>query len=112
MSGGESDGNDAELRARLDALAGRLSDRRNDPAAADGDRPDDGGRGRALGQGMRVVGELVGAIGVGGFIGWELDRWLGTAPAMLMVFLGLGTAAAFLNLYRMGSSRPPGRDGT
>ncbi len=41
------------------------------------------------------------AIGIGAFVGHYLDEKLGTAPWLLLVFLGLGIAAAFRNLYRM-----------
>lgn len=41
------------------------------------------------------------AIGIGAFVGHYLDEKLGTAPWLLLVFLGCGIAAAFRNLYRM-----------
>ena len=33
--------------------------------------------------------------------GYWLDKWLGTTPALTMVFTLLGVAAGFLNLYRV-----------
>ena len=36
----------------------------------------------------------------GAFIGWGLDRCLGTAPFLMVVFLGLGAAAGIMNVMR------------
>jgi ATP synthase protein I len=47
---------------------------------------------------------------VGAFIGWALDRWLGTTPWGMFVFLMLGFAAGVINLMRAaGISKGPGR---
>jgi len=68
-------------------------------AQAKGDR---GGRADLSGSGvvLRVGIELVGTLAVGVAIGWGLDRWLGTAPWLLVVFFFLGAAAGVLNVYR------------
>lgn len=50
--------------------------------------------------GMRVSLEMVAALIVGGGIGWFLDRWLGTRPWLLIVFLLLGLAAGVRGAYR------------
>ncbi len=57
--------------------------------------------GSALGLAMRVGVELVSALAIGVFIGWLLDRWLGTGPWLMLVFILLGGAAGILNVYRM-----------
>jgi ATP synthase protein I len=44
--------------------------------------------------------EMVAGVAVGGFIGWALDRFLGTAPFLMVVFLGLGATAGILNVVR------------
>jgi len=36
---------------------------------------------------------------VGLAIGYYLDKWLGTKPAMLIIFLLVGIAAGFKNMY-------------
>lgn len=59
-----------------------------------------GRRGSALGKAFRLSTELVAGVFVGGFIGWLLDRWLGTLPLFLVVFLLLGIAAGLLNAVR------------
>ena len=48
-----------------------------------------------------MLTEFVAGIGVGALLGWLLDRWLGTSPALLIGFLALGTAAGFWNVYRI-----------
>ena len=54
-----------------------------------------------LGLGMRLAVEVVVGIGVGTGLGWALDKWLGTRPWLMMVFLFLGGAAGVLNAYRV-----------
>jgi ATP synthase protein I len=43
---------------------------------------------------------LPSSIAVGLFFGYLLDRWLGTGPWLLIVFLLLGVASGFLSLLR------------
>ena len=43
---------------------------------------------------------LIVAIGIGWWFGRFLDRWLGTSPWLMTVFLVLGLAAGVLNVYR------------
>ncbi|PYM76278.1 MAG: hypothetical protein DME03_09270, partial [Candidatus Rokuibacteriota bacterium] len=42
-----------------------------------------------------VVATVVGLAG-----GYWLDRWLGTAPWLMLIGLGFGIAAGFVNLFR------------
>jgi ATP synthase protein I len=55
---------------------------------------------KALGELSSIGFALVIAtvIGLGG--GYWLDRWLGTAPWLMLIGLGLGIAAGFVNLFR------------
>ncbi|MEG6508763.1 AtpZ/AtpI family protein [Methyloligella sp. 2.7D] len=76
---------------------------------------DDAGRRSAFGNAMRLGMELIAGVAVGGFIGWTLDQWFGTAPLMMVVFLFLGGAAGILNVIRsakaMQAGQPyPGKD--
>ncbi len=57
-------------------------------------------RSSALGRAFRLSTELVAGVFVGGFLGWLLDRWLGTLPLFLVVFLLLGIAAGLMNAVR------------
>lgn len=42
---------------------------------------------------------------VGYFMGQQLDDWLETSPALTVVFLLLGAAAGFLQVFRLLGSR-------
>ena len=53
-----------------------------------------------MGQAFKIAIELVVGVAVGGFIGWVLDRQLGTMPWLLIVFVMLGFAAGMLNVIR------------
>lgn len=63
-------------------------------------------RSTALGKAFKISTELVAGVFVGGFFGWALDNWVmpklgvATAPLFLIVFLLLGIAAGFLNVFR------------
>src|SRR5262249_61177666 len=42
-----------------------------------------------------VIATVIGLVG-----GYWLDRWLGTAPWLMLIGLGFGIAAGFVNLFR------------
>lgn len=113
-SGRASSGRDQDgIRRRLDTLGERLEEvkARNAPPP----QPDATARGEALGYALRLGVELVAGVAVGGFIGWALDRWLGSAPFLMVVFLVLGAAAGMMNVFRaaraMQAKAPPaGKD--
>ncbi len=50
---------------------------------------------------LRIGVELVAALMVGVAIGIGLDRWLGTTPWLMVVFIVLGAAAGILNVVRV-----------
>ncbi|HMM64887.1 MAG TPA: AtpZ/AtpI family protein [Mesorhizobium sp.] len=104
---------DLERRRReLEAsLASRLPDRPEGEEAAKA--------GRAVGYGRAFVlsSEFVGGVAVGAGIGWAVDRFAGTSPWGLIVFLLLGFAAGVLNVLRsagliaeFGKAGKPGAD--
>ncbi len=82
-------------RKRLDDLDGRLREARkgSEPPARVSNQ-------RELGVAYRVMVEMFVGVGVGGFLGWWLDAWLGTAPILLVTLILLGFAAGGLNAYR------------
>lgn len=43
------------------------------------------------------------AIAIGVWLGLTLDRWLGTAPWFFYIFMFIGIAAGFRNIYLIGS---------
>ena len=110
----EPGNDDAEMRARLDALsstldAKRLAEQRDAP----GNDIPGGSTGRAMSLGFRVLAEFVAGVLVGGLIGWLLDKWFSTKPLFLIVFLALGTAAGFWNVYKIAAAPtgpPPSKD--
>jgi len=56
--------------------------------------------GGGMGLAIRVVSELVAAVAVGTGMGYVLDRWLGTGPWLLLVFVILGFCAGVVTLIR------------
>jgi ATP synthase protein I len=82
-------------RKRLDALDDRLREARkgSEPPARASTH-------RELGVAYRVMVEMIAGVGVGGFLGWWLDAWLGTAPFLLLGLILLGFAAGAMNAYR------------
>jgi ATP synthase protein I len=112
-SGRKTSGRDAgSIRQRLDSLGEQLAEAKARHAPAP--EPEPRSQGAALGQALRLGIELVAGVAVGGFIGWALDRFFGTAPFLMVVFLGLGAAAGILNVVRtakrMQAEAPSGRD--
>lgn len=81
-----------EFDARLKKL--RAEDHRS---AAETEAPSEKLR---FGSGLQAGIELVAGVGGGLLLGWALDRWLDTAPLLLIVFFMLGAAAGVLNAYR------------
>jgi ATP synthase protein I len=97
-SGRRQSGRDTQdIRQRLDALEGKLATAhgRRGPSP---EEPE--GRGKAMGQALRLATEMVAGVVVGGFIGWALDGLFGTAPFLMVVFLILGAAAGIMNVVR------------
>ncbi|MEZ5827236.1 MAG: AtpZ/AtpI family protein [Hyphomicrobiales bacterium] len=101
-SGRQLSGRDTQdIRQRLDALQGKL-------ATAQGRRgptpegPE--GRGKAMGQALRLATELVAGVAVGAFIGWALDKLFGTAPFLMVALLILGAGAGIMNVVRTAKS--------
>lgn len=42
---------------------------------------------------------MVAASFIGLFIGYHLDKWLGTSPWMTLIWLGFGIASGFRNIF-------------
>ncbi|HEY8580863.1 MAG TPA: AtpZ/AtpI family protein [Beijerinckiaceae bacterium] len=109
MTDGSGRDDDEALKARLERLSSALEERRaREPRRTGAEDVSASSTGRALNLGMRVLSEFVAGIITGAVIGWALDRWLSTKPWFLLVFLTLGTAAGFWNVYRLaaGTSGP------
>ena len=84
----------------LDDLNKRLKDARSKHAPDEPDDKDGAGSSGGLGLGFRLAIDLVAGVAVGVFIGWLLDRWLGTTPWLMIVLFFLGAGAGFSNMLR------------
>lgn len=77
----------------LDARLGAATKKHAPPPVRDA-------RGNAMGVAFRMAAELISAVLVGGFIGWAIDKGLGTSPAFLLMFFVLGSAAGIMGVMR------------
>ena len=89
-----------EDREALKARAAGLGTRLEQVKARRAPQLDNAARGAALGQAFKIAVELVAGVLFGGIVGWALDRYLGSAPWLLILFLVLGFAAGMMNVVR------------
>lgn len=68
--------------------------------AADAKRAKDDATRSGISAAFRIGVELVAGVVVGVAIGWALDKWLNTAPWLMVLFFFLGSAAGMMNVYR------------
>ena len=85
-------------------FAQRLASAKQTLARADAPAQSQAPAAQSLAIGWRLVLELLATMGVGGFCGWWLDRWLGTAPIFLLSLIFLGSAAGIWSIYRQSRS--------
>lgn len=83
-------------RDKLDALEDKISASRQRQAP----EAQANAHGSMLGLAYRLTVEILAGIAVGGFVGWWLDKVLGTQPLMMLVLLFLGMAAGLMNSVR------------
>jgi len=90
--------------ARLTSLNQRLRQAQQEDAARRG--IPDAARSQILVRsvGQRLLYDLVGLPFGGGLIGWLLDRWLGTAPWIMLAMLFLGFGLAVRNVMRVAKT--------
>jgi ATP synthase protein I len=95
-----SSAEEAALSARLRDLGKQLGRHHSDgPSDSEpGQRPTTDAS--AMARGFRLSTELVAGVLVGAGIGWLIDRWVGTTPLAMLVFLLLGFVAGVLNVMR------------
>lgn len=99
----EADGPGGSFESRLQAA--RTKQGLDTPPKPKGSGPDGAGA-SPWGIGLRLGVEMVSALVVAIAIGYGLDRFFGTRPFLMLVFLPLGVAAGILNVWRQF-----GRDG-
>ena len=88
------------VKAAKERRAGRIRKRSVSKSSA----------GSGMGVGLKVGADLVVGVGVGTFIGLGLDRWLGTEPWLMLLFIILGFVAGLLNVSRTANQsfkKPP-----
>lgn len=105
-----SDPSDDDMKARLARLSQDLGARAK-PPSAEAPLQGPGNVGSAMSLGFRVMSEFVAAVAVSALIGWQVDKWLGTSPLLLIIFLMLGTAAGFWTVYKL-ATKPTGLPGS
>ncbi len=100
---------DAALAARLHAL-----DRRLDAERAARRRQMSGPSSptrQNMALALRLAADFIAGVVLGAALGWGVDRWLGTSPWGLIVFLLLGFAAGVLSVLRSAGQIRPGPPG-
>ncbi len=90
--------NEAELSARLDDLGSRIQAKQRKKAKAEEVNKSSTSSGVA--QAMRLSSEFIAGVCVGAGIGYLFDKYLGTSPWGMIVFLLLGFGAGVLNALR------------
>lgn len=60
-----------------------------------------------LAKGLRMSAELVAGVGVGVMLGWAFDKYLGTSPWGLILFMLLGFGAGMMNVMRASGALGP-----
>ena len=81
----------AAARARHNVRTGKQADGTPKPEPLSGS---------ALGMAFSISAQLVVAIGLGTWLGWQMDVWFGTKPLFLLVMMLLFAGAGFLNVFR------------
>jgi ATP synthase protein I len=111
MAEPDKNASDSELRARLGSLKAALG--RAEGAEKPGASPagEDGAMAGAMSSGLRAATDLAGGIIAGALIGMLADRWLGTSPFLLIIFLVIGAIAGLRSVYRLGSRPTSGSKG-
>ena len=89
--------------ARLDSLEQRLERAETAEAKRTGRAPAADANEQL---GNRVLSLLIGGLVGGTLIGWLLDRWLGTAPVLLITLMVLGTVGGFWSIIKLSTRRP------
>ncbi|WP_336485591.1 AtpZ/AtpI family protein [Methylobacterium nigriterrae] len=98
---------DGDLSARLKRLETQI-DRKRPSASPDPSlRPGSSDGPSPLGRAMQLSTEFVAGVIAGGILGWIFDRFLGTKPWGLIVFLMLGFVTGVYNVMRASGFSGP-----
>lgn len=91
----KSSENRSELDKRLSQLDKKISKARGPEKTTEPLN-----RSKSYSYAFRIASELIAAPVVGAFIGWQIDRLLGTTPLLLLILLVLGMVAGIINVMR------------
>ncbi len=97
---GKDDPSEKELSERLRRLDERLGTIKAGEQAEAAKLRKQEGDPSAIGKAMRLSSEFIAGIIAGTLIGWVIDRFAGTSPWGLIIFLLLGFVAGVRNLLR------------
>jgi ATP synthase protein I len=97
---GKQHTDEAALSARLQRLNEGLGQKLSAGRSSESSEADRAATASGYAKGFRLSSELVAGVLVGAGLGWLIDRWVGTSPWGLMIFLLLGFAAGVLNVMR------------
>jgi ATP synthase protein I len=100
---------EAALSARLQRLGERLGQVRSRRSPENRSAPGPKADASAFARGIRLSSELVGGVVFGALVGWLLDKWLGSSPWGMIVFVLLGFAGGVLSVVRSVGVVPPNR---
>ncbi|NJM30580.1 MAG: AtpZ/AtpI family protein [Rhizobiales bacterium] len=99
-----SDTGDKPSQDRLKDLSQRLDKTLQERRGNAGPGPDTT-EGSAAGLAMRAVTELLAGLLVCMGLGWMADKYLGTAPWIMLALMPLGLAAGVMNVMRLSKSK-------
>jgi ATP synthase protein I len=80
----------------LEALQRKIDEVKPDS----GEKPSEGATRSSIGKAMRLGTDLLAGVGVGGVLGYFIDRFFETSPVFFIVFFFLGFAAGVRNILR------------
>jgi ATP synthase protein I len=101
------DDSDEVSKLPPDARLGSLDERLDRLQRLDADKANKEQGDSSSRAGRMVVNQLVGGPLGGAIVGWLLDRWLGTAPWLLLILMFIGFAGGFISVMRI-SNKPRG----
>ncbi len=111
----KDDGQQAEtvengaLDNRLEELDAKLDKYRQQEKVQNRVEQGNGANSSGLAMAWRLGSEFISGVLVGGLIGYAIDKWFGTEPWGLIIFILLGFLAGMLNMLRSaGKISPPG----
>jgi ATP synthase protein I len=90
-------------RDNLEERISRLRAQSQHHAGEGSDSEPDRDLGRAMSFGLSMGAQFFGAVVGGGFLGWLIDRWLGTSPLAMVGLMVLFFGAALVNVWFMMS---------